>query len=428
MSVQTDKIGLRKAFQWLEDNKLRIEAVSFDDCTDNIVTLEPFRQRHHDLFSKFFTFYKDSWHKGKKLKTKSEKVFLNVWAKYEKDPIGETKRFQSMLQEVYPNRVFQVSETLQNQLELVEKLKAMSRAELMLLNLSSASNTSSPNPPTAEVEMKTLTHSIMLESPSKYPVWMLDNILRYLEMKIGGKKKDKMERIFQTRSTVIIPAKVMEKNEKKAEASGLETQLETAQKRLQTIMDAEKKVVLLELSDKGSLLSSHFHACSHRCNGGDAKLLRTYFLNCLRHWEGDHAMCESSHCKSEKQSSKVALNHILSLATLYLVFTSGKPGTNMTLDNLRYYVRDLATSICESFHSYLTFWAPKGIDFSSSYETRILMAELCWNENRDRVRVLLPRRKEPEKGKRARGGIRSRWKTPVHFKWANEIMENMDKI
>jgi hypothetical protein len=118
----------------------------------------------------------------------------------------------------------------------------------------------------------------------------------------------------------------------------------------------------------------------------------------------------------------------LSFICLYFVFTTGRPGTNMTLNALKYYRKDIPTSICESFHSYLTFWAPKGINFSGSYKTRILIAELCWNDNQQRVRKLLARRKEPEKGKRVRGSIRSLWETPKNLDWVKEILSCMIDI
>jgi len=97
----------------------------------------------------------------------------------------------------------------------------------------------------------------------------------------------------------------------------------------------------------------------------------------------------------------------------------------MTLTSLAFYTRDIATSLCEAFHSYLAFWAPKEIHFNTSYETRILMAELCWNANRHRIRKELARKKEPEKGKRARGRYRSLWKSPKNLDWVDEIFQQM---
>jgi len=97
----------------------------------------------------------------------------------------------------------------------------------------------------------------------------------------------------------------------------------------------------------------------------------------------------------------------------------------MSLDSLAFYMKDIATSICEAFHSYLAYWAPKGIDFPVSYETRVLMAELCWMANQDRIRKELPRRKEPETGKRARGRYHSLWKSPINLTWTDDIFSNM---
>jgi hypothetical protein len=435
MAVQTDAIGLTKAFQWLLDKNLKIAAVSFDDCSDNITTLTPLRNKHQEQFGLLFEFYKDSWHKGKKLKAKCDKVFSQVWTSYAKDPVQASERFQSLLREVFPQeRAFPVSDELCAVLTLIVKLKAKLKEEKGKEKETNSLQEGEGVNVSIEEVFVTITKEVVLSSPKKYQVEVLQKILKYLDLVSSvGKKNDLIERIFAIRETVVIPLRMLElkkKAQKQSQTGGEDNTelLKTAEKKLTTILDAEKRAVSLEIFDKSPRLSSHFHACATRCNGGTPKVLRGYLLNCLLHWGGIHTGCESQQCKSNVYSSKVPLKHVISFVTLYLVYTSGKPGTNMSLESLQYYTKDLATSICESFHSYLAFWAPKGIHFSSTYETRIFMAEMSWNENHDRGRKWLPRRKEPDKGKRARGGIRSRWITPMRSLWVNEILKNIELI
>jgi len=79
----------------------------------------------------------------------------------------------------------------------------------------------------------------------------------------------------------------------------------------------------------------------------------------------------------------------------------------MSEEELKYYVHALATSDIESFNSFLKTWAPKYLFFSKSYPMRIQMAVMHWNENKDNLRRELARRNLPQKGKRARGRMRS---------------------
>lgn len=100
----------------------------------------------------------------------------------------------------------------------------------------------------------------------------------------------------------------------------------------------------------------------------------------------------------------------------------------MSLDQLQYFTKDIATSLCESFHSYLAFWAPKGIYFSSSYACRVAMAQLCWNDNKEFIKKELERKKEAEKGKRSRGRNRSMWTHPKNYDWIERIFKNIQKL
>jgi hypothetical protein len=248
--------------------------------------------------------------------------------------------------------------------------------------------------------------------------------LKYLNIRTTGNKAELISRIFQTESSVTIPETLLNKEKQVSKPDNRKE----AEKNLKMAFEMEKQQVMKELSDKGNRLSAHFHSCSTRCNGGSAEVLRKSLLNCLKHWAGDHSSCVSETCLSLVYSSKILLTHVLSFAVLYFVFTSGKPGTVMTLESLEFYTKDVATSICESFHSYLSLWAPKGIYFSSSYETRIFMAELCWNANVHREKKILPRRKEPDKGKRARGRLRSLRKTPLILTWVEDIFSQMKNL
>ena len=65
----------------------------------------------------------------------------------------------------------------------------------------------------------------------------------------------------------------------------------------------------------------------------------------------------------------------------------------MTKEELKYYTQVHATSGCETFHFYLLKWAPKQYYWKETYETRISMAELHWNENKNRIKILSGKKK-----------------------------------
>ena len=60
----------------------------------------------------------------------------------------------------------------------------------------------------------------------------------------------------------------------------------------------------------------------------------------------------------------------------------------MNKTELKYYTQSHATSGCELFHSYLLKWAPKQYYWKETYETRISMTELHWNENKNIKKVI----------------------------------------
>jgi len=87
--------------------------VSFDDCGDNITTLTPFQKRHKEVFGFPFLFFKDSWHKGRKLSTKMTKQFNKVWQEFQMNPILKIQRYRMLLGEVFSECDFKVSNILQ---------------------------------------------------------------------------------------------------------------------------------------------------------------------------------------------------------------------------------------------------------------------------------------------------------------------------
>jgi transposase len=95
----------------------------------------------------------------------------------------------------------------------------------------------------------------------------------------------------------------------------------------------------------------------------------------------------------------------------------------MTDKEMRYYTYAEATSLIESFNSYLRKWAPKQLFFAKSYPMRVQMAALDWNENYDKFRIGLERRGPPKKGKRPRGRSRSIALEPHSFTWRDQIIE-----
>jgi hypothetical protein len=438
MAVQTDRIGLQKAFNWFEEKETHFLSVSFDDCSDNIPTLAPYQAKHVEKHGHEFGYFKDSWHKGKKLPSKLKRVMGQQWSLYSKNPTLQTAKYVALLSSLLPDKTFQISEVLLQALVKVQEQEKEVEVSKQPVVLPSTTNptgvanmpTGVADMPTGVEKMKSLTKENVLQNTKQFPNPILQQMLKFMDRATTGKKQAMIDRIFTPAGvTISIPECLLTLKKKCTKAEG---HLKTAQQRLAKVLAAEKKILKHELSDKGGRLSPHFHSCAVRCNGDTAEVLQAYLLNCLKHWGGDHSSCASESCQSEDMteigSNAIPLTHVLSFICLYFVFTTGRPGTNMTLNALKYYRKDIPTSICESFHSYLTFWAPKGINFSGSYKTRILIAELCWNDNQQRVRKLLARRKEPEKGKRVRGSIRSLWETPKNLDWVKEILSCMIDI
>jgi hypothetical protein len=483
MAVSTDKIGLIKAFDWLLSQEIRISAVSFDDCSNNVKILTPYQKKFQEFSDILFQFFKDSWHKGKKLKIKMGLVLDFVWLSFAKDPVAATHRFQTLMQKLFgPDQRFEVSANVLASLASLTKarqdLEAAVKAHRIAIGdvaveAAAAATQANPSPamvddgdqrvplPQDVTEERTIIlltkERVMRESKKVFQLPVLKKILSYLGLQTSGTKSQLIERIFAADSSVHVLERLLlrttdDTSLKTSSISSSNTssicpqselqmretrcgnvvqtckkKLEEALKTHKGILVKEKKLVKNELDDKGPLLSSHFHFCATSCNGGTPEHLQTLLLNSLKHWKGDHQYCVSEHCKEQQTPTKVPLTHVVSFITLYFVFTSHKPGTKMALSDLKYYTKDIPTSICESFHSYLLSWVPKGVDFSMCYKARILLAQLCWNSNQDRQRKELPRRKEPDKGKRKRGSRRTLWETPVNLIWFAKIKKMMKK-
>jgi hypothetical protein len=451
MAASTDPIGVRKGFTWIQKNKLQVKEVSSDDCSNTFSTLEPFRQQHHLDFQEFWASFKDSWHKGKKLSPKMEAVWKEVWALFQSDPVGQTTHFQNVMSEVMiTKRIFSVSPILKEALDGVAKAKVDAQKAKKKVAADEIQQTTirimeggdcerervvreEEERERAEVlEKERLRQMVELSrNDTSLTCEILKAALSYYGKTKTGKKKNLIDRLFQTGDTIPVPKSILieavQKKVAEKEKKACPTPLAQAEANLKNVLELEKKAVWAQLFDKGSRLSPHFHASSTRCNGGTAETLRGYLLNCLDHWAGIHTRCLNFTCTSEPYSSRVLLTHVVAFMTLYRVFTS-KGHTDMTLEALKFYTKDVPTSLCESFHSYLMYWAPKKVHFGGSYETRILMAELCWNDNLERLKRELPPRQEPDKGKRARGSSRSTWKSPMNFQWVRDIEQKFAEL
>lgn len=185
----------------------------------------------------------------------------------------------------------------------------------------------------------------------------------------------------------------------------------------------DKSVASIQLSDKIQKLKSHFFASLIACEGNSASLV-TLLLISIKHWCGNHSHCpHNSQCHSDNYTpSKIVLTHPVAIITLHYVWTTSKPSTNMSQEELTYYVDNLPTSICESFHSFLLRWAPKHRHWSKTCFLRIMFAELHWNENKDRTKKILDKKCERSKGKRARGRGRFMWLEKETFVWFTDIL------
>jgi len=153
-------------------------------------------------------------------------------------------------------------------------------------------------------------------------------------------------------------------------------------------------------------------------------------MNCTRHWaeDEDHAACnDDAPCRLPGWVRDTKPLNADAVEVLARTFATREPCTDMTEQELRYYVHAGATSEIESFNSFLKTWAPKHLFFSKSYPMRIQMAVMHWNENKDNLKRELDRRELPDKGKRARGRMRSIDMESQHTTWRLDVINTVVK-
>ena len=147
------------------------------------------------------------------------------------------------------------------------------------------------------------------------------------------------------------------------------------------------------LQDKPKAVKNHFYFClnyidrkvaDYQKGGGVlddikktefASELHRLFLNCVDHWAGYHDNCiDSKTCaKDDKNKKKLNMNAVCILGN-YL-------RSNFTLEEAKYYLRNRMTSHTESFNRMLLSFAPKHRKFNDSYDWRVILAMIEWNEN-----------------------------------------------
>jgi hypothetical protein len=162
----------------------------------------------------------------------------------------------------------------------------------------------------------------------------------------------------------------------------------------------EAALVQNQLSDKQQPIVNHFFFClkyvdnqveelhkSQRLTPDEYKVqhaalatkLYHMFHNCVVHWMGQHVYCvPESPCKKDK-------NYTLKLVQITspraVVILSEYLNSVFPEEEAIYYLRNRMTSHAESFNRMLLHFVPKFKTFLESYDWRVDLAKLDWNEN-----------------------------------------------
>ena len=172
----------------------------------------------------------------------------------------------------------------------------------------------------------------------------------------------------------------------------------------------EAAIVQNQLSDKQQPIVNHFFFCleyvdnqveelhksKHLTPADYTKLheeqadkLYNMFHNCVMHWMGIHDSCvPESPCKKDENYSlklvKITSPRAVVILTEYL-------DSVFPRDEAIYYLRNRMTSHAESFNRMLLHFVPKFKTFLESYDWRVDLAKLDWNENAPFRDVILQR-------------------------------------
>ncbi|CAI5462982.1 unnamed protein product [Closterium sp. Yama58-4] len=141
------------------------------------------------------------------------------------------------------------------------------------------------------------------------------------------------------------------------------------------------------------------------------------------HWAGDHSGCghggRTSRCVTEKWGNETAIyekgSETHKAVQDWLAKRCGP-------DKVKSFVHGASSSINESFHSVILKYAPKRIRFRGSFEARMALAVLHWNNSMDRL--VTAYRTRQRQVTRIRRGNKDRSLTPMDWSWLDGIMES----
>lgn len=188
----------------------------------------------------------------------------------------------------------------------------------------------------------------------------------------------------------------------------------------------EEKQAKKEIEYVKGKLTYHFYASiTENTTEFQKRLLSSIF-----HWTNNHEHCfDTAKCKRSRYfHHNPYITHPVAIVSLYHLWTSKRPGTNMSLEELKYFRKMLVTSKNECFHSFLIHWVPKAYYWKETYETRVFMAEMHWNENCTKKTTKLPqKKKKTAKGKRKRGMCVWKYEEEKTTRWFYEICLELSK-
>ena len=141
-----------------------------------------------------------------------------------------------------------------------------------------------------------------------------------------------------------------------------------------------------ELDDKPHAIRVHAQFCLKNCNGS-AENFRTAFVNCVKHYQGDHTNCPYiSRCKTDTAAGRFynpTKKPVFSERAVQLL-TDALEKSHM-YKNAHLYVEDMSTAHVETFNTTLNVLHDKRISFShQTYKAKTALAVGFWNEGKEK--------------------------------------------
>ncbi|CAI5459645.1 unnamed protein product [Closterium sp. Yama58-4] len=179
-----------------------------------------------------------------------------------------------------------------------------------------------------------------------------------------------------------------------------------------------------------SRFASHFHYVMMRCAArkADGKMMTPEEVAeelglADNHWAGDHSGCGQSgrisRCVTEGWGIETAIyekgSETHKAVQDWLAKRCGP-------DKVKSLVHGAPSSINESFHSIILKYAPKRIRFQGSFEARVALAVLHWNNSMDRL--VTAYRTRQRQVTRIRRGNKDRTLGAMDWSWLDGIMES----